>query len=181
MPQPIAVELVPHDPAWAETAEREAARLAAVLGEHLLAVHHVGSTAIPGIRAKPVVDLLPVVDDLAALDDARPRVEALGYAWWGEYGLAGRRYCTRDDPATSRRLVQLHCYQQGSPAIERHVAFRDYLRAHPEIAAAYDAEKERCRERHPADSHAYTDCKDAWIRSIEREAVRAYRAAAETP
>jgi GrpB-like predicted nucleotidyltransferase (UPF0157 family) len=179
MPPPIPVELVPHDPAWTTAAEREAARLAAVLGDHLIVVHHVGSTAIPGIRAKPILDLMPVVADLAALDAAQSEVEALGYAWWGEYGLAGRRYCTRDDPATGRRLVQLHCYQQGSPAVERHVAFRDYLRAHPDVARAYDAEKERCRTLHPLDSHAYTDCKDVMIRSIEQEAIRFYRSATD--
>lgn len=72
MPPPIPVELCPHDPAWAETARTEAARLAAVLGDNLLIVHHVGSTAIPGIRAKPIVDLMPVVADLHRLDEARP-------------------------------------------------------------------------------------------------------------
>ena len=172
---PTPVEPVPHDPAWPKDAEREGDRLAAVLGGHLLAVHHVGSTAIPGIRAKPILDLLPVVDDLAALDAARAAVEALGYAWWGEYGLPGRRYCTLDDPATGRRLIQLHCFQQVSPEVERHVAFRDYLRERPEVARTYDAEKERCRALHPANSHAYTECKNDWIRPVEREAVAWYR------
>ncbi len=171
MPPPIPVELRPYTPAWAEAARREAARLAEALGDRLVVVHHVGSTAIPGIRAKPILDLLPVVSDMAAFDAVRPRVEALGYAWWGEYGLPGRRYCTLDDAETGRRRVQLHCYEQGSPEIERHVAFRDHLRSHPDVAAAYDAEKERCRLLHPMDSHAYTVCKTEWIRRIEAEAV----------
>ena len=172
MPPPIPVELLPHDPAWAETAARESDRLATALGSNLLTVYHVGSTAIPGIRAKPIVDLMPVVAGLAALDDAQAGIEALGYRWWGEYGLPGRRYCTLDDPATGKRLVQLHCYAEGSPEIGRHLAFRDYLRAHPQIARAYDADKERCRALHPADSHAYSDCKGPLIQQLERDALR---------
>jgi GrpB-like predicted nucleotidyltransferase (UPF0157 family) len=177
MPPPIPVELLPHDPAWAEAARREATRLTEAIGDNLVIVHHVGSTAIPAIRAKPIVDLMPVVASLPALDDARTGLETLGYAWWGEYGLPGRRYCTLDDPGTGRRRIQLHCYEAGSPEIERHVAFRDYLRACPEPARAYDAEKARCRALHPLDSHAYTDCKGEWVRRIEREAVAFSRAA----
>ena len=171
MPPPIPVELRPYTPAWAEAARREVSRLAEALGDHLVVVHHVGSTAIPGIRAKPILDLLPVVRDLAAVDAAQGRVEALGYAWRGEYGLPGRRYCTLDDAVTGHRRVQLHCYEQGSPEIAQHVAFRDHLRSHPEVAAAYEAEKERCRALHPLDSHAYTECKTEWIRRIEAEVV----------
>jgi len=83
------------------------------------------------------------------------QLESLGYGWWGEYGLPGRRYCTLDDPQTGRRRVQLHGYLNGSAEITRHLAFRDYLRARPDVAQAYDAEKERCRKLHPFDSHAY--------------------------
>jgi GrpB-like predicted nucleotidyltransferase (UPF0157 family) len=68
-------------------------------------------------------------------------------------------------------MVQLHCYEQSSPEISRHLAFRDYLRSRADLAREYDAEKERCRELHPLDTHAYTDCKDAWIRRIEAEAL----------
>ena len=172
MPPPLKVELLPHDPLWAATAEQESRHIEAALGDSLIAVHHIGSTAIPGIRAKPVIDLMPVVTWLDRLDQAQGRIEALGYGWWGEYGLPGRRYCEKDDPETGRRLFQLHCYQNGSPEIRRHLAFRDYLLGRPDLARAYEAEKLRCQALHPNDSHAYSDCKDAWIRRVEREALR---------
>ncbi|HKU63512.1 MAG TPA: GrpB family protein [Rhizomicrobium sp.] len=171
MPAPFPVELKDHDPAWAEQAYREAARLMTAMGRSVIAVHHIGSTAIPGIRAKPILDLMPVVSDLAEFEKLRPAVEDLGYVWWGEYGLEGRRYCTLDDPLTVRRQVQLHCYGQGSSEITRHLAFRDYLRSHPDLAHAYDMEKVRCRDRHPLDSHAYGDCKSALVQKIEAEAL----------
>jgi GrpB-like predicted nucleotidyltransferase (UPF0157 family) len=172
MPPPIPVVLVEHDPAWADAAAREGERVARALGERVLAVHHVGSTAIPGIRAKPILDLMPEVRSIAELDPLRGALEVLGYAWWGEYGLPGRRYLTRDDPATRARLVHVHAYETGSSELARHLAFRDYLRAHPDVARSYDEEKARCRELHPTDSHAYSDAKSPWIRRTEAEALR---------
>lgn len=170
-PSPIRVELVPHDPAWAEAARAEAVVLRDALGDVLLTVHHVGSTAIPDIHAKPILDLMPVVGELAALDGHRAALEGLGYRWLGELGLPGRRYCTKDDPASGKRLVQLHAYEQGAPDIERHLAFRDFLCERPALAAEYDREKQRCQRLHPGDSHAYGDCKSDWIRSVEAQAL----------
>jgi GrpB-like predicted nucleotidyltransferase (UPF0157 family) len=171
MPPPIPVELEPHNSTWADQARREAARLAAAAGSVLITVHHVGSTAIPCIRAKPILDLIPVVESLARFESRRTAIEELGYVWWGEYGLLGRRYCTLDDPASARRTVQLHCYEKGSPEITRHLAFRDYLRSHPALAAEYEAIKVRCRDLHPLNSHAYGDCKSEWVSRIEAQAM----------
>jgi GrpB-like predicted nucleotidyltransferase (UPF0157 family) len=173
MPAPIPVELKQHDPAWAKNAQQEAARLTAEIGEVVITVHHIGSTAIPGMHAKPILDLIPVVLSLAKFESSRSVVERLGYSWWGEYGLPGRRYCTLDDPLTGRRKVQLHCYEQDSSQITRHLAFRDYLRSYPNLAREYDAEKVRCRDLHPLDSHAYSDCKAVWIGRIEAQALSA--------
>jgi GrpB-like predicted nucleotidyltransferase (UPF0157 family) len=143
----------------------------------VIEIHHVGSTAIPAIRAKPIVDIVPVAVSLARLDGLRPRVEALGYAWWGEYGIAGRRFCTLQDPATGRRSINAHFFARLDPEIERHVAFRDYLRAHPAAAREYEAVKLRAALLHPEDVLDYNLEKSPWIRAIEPRAIEFYRSA----
>jgi GrpB-like predicted nucleotidyltransferase (UPF0157 family) len=175
MPAPVPVELFPQSFEWAERAVTETARLKGVLGDALVVVHHIGSTAIPGIAAKPIVDLIPEVSCLEALDAAKERVVALGYEWWGEYGISGRRFCTLTN-AGGKRTVHLHCFASGSAHIARHLAFRDYMRGHPDQARAYEAEKQHARALHPDDSHAYAEAKSAWIAAKEVEALAEWRA-----
>ncbi len=169
MPRPVA--LVPHDPAWAARAEGLIAALHAAGAGVFRAVHHMGSTAIPGIPAKPVIDLLAEVEALDAVEGAQASLAALGWRWRGENGLVGRRYFTRDDPETGTRAAHLHVYASGDPAIAWHLAFRDRLRAEPATAGAYAQEKARCAALHPDDSATYTACKQAWTDSVAAEAV----------
>lgn len=169
--QPVV--LVPPSPQWEEMARTESERFAQALGDALVVIHHVGSTSIPGIWAKPVIDLAPEVKDVGALDRLEARIRELGYEYWGEYGLSGRRFCPRTSP-DGVRLANVHCYQSGDPGLHRHLAFRDYLRAHPALAAEYQQEKLRARDLHPHDLYAYNDEKDAWIRRVEKEAIAWY-------
>jgi GrpB-like predicted nucleotidyltransferase (UPF0157 family) len=173
MLSPFPVRLLDYDPDWPHHAAERAARLR-VLEPVLVAVHHIGSTAVPGLIAKPIIDLMPLVTELAALDVERGAVEALGYQWHGEYGIAGRRYCTME--VSGRRVAQLHFFTMGSPQAHRHLAFRDYLRARPGIAAAYAEVKRRARDRHPGDQQAYGAEKQGWIDQTEAAALAWYGA-----
>ena len=172
MPRPVA--LTPWTSHWAVRAGALIADLRAAAPGAFTAVHHVGSTAVPGLRAKPVIDLLGETGDLARIEAARPALERLGWRWRGENGVAGRRYFTMDDPETGARGVHLHVYAAGDPALAWHLAFRDRLRADPDTAAAYAREKLRCAALHPDDSGAYAACKKAWTDGAAAEAVRGW-------
>jgi GrpB-like predicted nucleotidyltransferase (UPF0157 family) len=167
VPPPII--LSEYDPEWPKLAAGYAEALR-VLGPVLVAVHHIGSTSVPGLLAKPIIDLLPLVTSLAELDRGRSLVEGLGYRWYGEYGIPGRRYCSLADADDVRR-AHLHFFAAESGEALRHLAFRDYLRAHPEVARAYEAEKHRARELQPRGMAGYTDEKAAWVRATEQAAL----------
>jgi GrpB-like predicted nucleotidyltransferase (UPF0157 family) len=169
MPPPIPVVLAPYNSAWAKMAADHAERLR-TLGATLTAVHHIGSTSVPGLAAKPIIDLMASVVSIDDLDRKRSLLEELGWSWHGELGIKGRRYCALSDDK-GVRIAQLHIFAADSPDIVRHLAFRDYLRAHREVAHAYEKEKRRARDLHPDDSHGYTDEKDGWIRRIEADAL----------
>lgn len=170
----IPVELVPPSSDWPKIAAAETARLKTVLGDALVTVHHIGSTSIPGIMAKPIVDMIPIVTDLASLDAKENEIRALGYRWMGEFGLPGRRYCPLNDPITGKRKVQLHCYAEGAEGVARHLAFRDYLRAHPATAKDYEAEKIRAAKIQPGNVLLYNDEKNDWIKRVEKDALAWY-------
>ncbi len=165
------VEVVPHDPRWRDAFEAEAKRVAAALGENVVAVHHIGSTAIPDIYAKPVIDLLVEVGDLAEVDGRSSAMESLGYEVMGEYGIPGRRYFRKDD-REGIRTHHVHAFEAGSAEVERHLAFRDYMIAHPAEAQRYGGLKRKLAEEHPQSMDAYMDGKDGFIKEIDRRAAR---------
>ncbi len=171
---PRTVTLSPWTSHWTVRAGALIADVHAAAPGAFTAVHHVGSTAVPGLMAKPVIDLLGETGDLAMIEAARPALEGLGWRWRGENGVAGRRYFTWDDPDTGARGVHLHVYAVGDPALAWHLAFRDRLRADPVTAAAYEREKQRCAALHPDDSGAYAACKKAWTDRVAAEAVRGW-------
>jgi GrpB-like predicted nucleotidyltransferase (UPF0157 family) len=166
----IKVEVVPHDPLWLDAFEAEAKRVAAALGENVIAVHHVGSTAIPNIYAKPVVDLLVEVRDIAEVDGRSLAMESLGYEVKGEYGIPGRRYFRKDN-REGIRTHHVHAFEAGSAEAERHLAFRDYMIAHPADAQRYSELKRKLAEQHPQNIDAYMDGKDGFIKEMDRRAA----------
>jgi len=167
--KPRQVRVVPHDPAWKEAFEAEAAALRSVLGDEAVAIHHIGSTSMPNLHAKPTVDVLVEAREIGNLDDLETELDEGGYEAWGEYGIPGRRFFTRD--RGPERLCNVHVFEAGSPGVERHLAFRDYLTRHPETARAYGDLKGDLAERFPADMEAYMNGKDAFVKKVEKEAL----------
>lgn len=164
------VAVVPHDPVWREAFEAEAKLVAAALGGNVSAVHHVGSTAIPGIYAKPVIDLLVEVRDLSEVDRRSPSMASEGYEVMGEYGIPGRRYFRKDDEA-GVRTHHVHVFEAGSAEVVRHLAFRDYMLAHPSDAQEYSELKRGLAQQHPQDMDGYIDGKDGFIKEMDRRAA----------
>jgi len=165
------VEVVPHDARWRDAFEAEAKCVAAALGGNVVAIHHIGSTAIANIYAKPVIDLLVEVRDINEVDGQSPAMESLGYEVMGEYGIPGRRYF-RKDSRERIRTHHIHAFEANSAEAERHLAFRDYMIAHPGDAQRYSELKRRLAEEHPQSLDAYMDGKDDFIKEVDRRAAR---------
>ncbi len=160
---------VPHDPGWAEAFEAEAAALRSILGDEALAVHHIGSTSVPGLAAKPTVDVLVEVRRIGEIDRFDAAMAERGYEAWGEYGIPGRRFFVKNRGHV--RTHNVHAFEAGNPEVERHLVFGDYLIQHPENANAYGNLKKTLAEKFPTDIVAYMDGKDAFVKRTEREAL----------
>ncbi len=162
------IEVVAPNPVWPRTYAVEAQLLQLVFGSELVAIHHVGSTAIPGVYAKPIVDIMPLVRVIEVIDSFNRVMEALGYAPRGEYGIAGRRYFSRGG---TLRTHHVHVYQAGHPEAARHLLLRDYLRAHPDKALLYSDHKRAVARQYPYDVDAYVEGKDALVKQLLAEAL----------
>lgn len=164
------IRVVPHDPEWAARFEREETLLRATIGPWITGgVHHVGSTAVPGLDAKPVIDIavgvegleatLPCIDLLAAIDYmyAPYRVEVMHW------------FCK---PSLAHRTHHLHLIPVGSARLADEIAFRDYLRGHPDVAGEYAILKRRLALEHAQDRDAYTNAKAGFVSTVTAAARR---------
>jgi GrpB-like predicted nucleotidyltransferase (UPF0157 family) len=162
------VVMVPYRPDWPERFEQESARLRPVFGEKAQ-IHHIGSTSVPGLCAKPVIDILVEVPNIRQVDRLNPQMELLGYEPRGEFGLPGRRYFPRE--VDGERTHHVHVYKAGTSEARRHLAFRDYLRSHPQTAEEYGRLKSQLALSYPEDIQGYMDGKDAFVKDVERQAL----------
>jgi GrpB-like predicted nucleotidyltransferase (UPF0157 family) len=167
------VDLTEHAPEWAEQFEDEALRISRVLGDNLTSIHHIGSTAVPGLIAKPIIDLMAEVASLEACDQAQPAIQLLGYESMGAYGIPGRRYFRKFN-ADRRRTHHLHVFLNGSDHAIRHLAFRDYLIAHPETAGEYGSLKRKLSKIDGGDWDSYVSGKDRFVQRTEQLALDWY-------
>ena len=163
-----AIEIAPYDPAWPDAFERERASIVAALGDLVFATEHVGSTSVPGLGAKPIIDIMIGLRRLADHASCVAPLEALGYEYKGEFGIPDRHYFRR--PIRGPRTHQLHLVEHGGEFWARHLLFRDYLRRSPDEASAYERLKVGLAARFGGDVEAYTEAKTEFIRSAEARA-----------
>jgi GrpB-like predicted nucleotidyltransferase (UPF0157 family) len=164
-----AVRIVDYDPGWAERAAEEIGRIEGAVGEAAVRVEHVGSTAVPGLAAKPIVDLQLAVAEVERRDLYVGALEGIGYLFVPDPGSPDFHFFAK--PAARPRSFHLHVCAAGSDDERRHLAVRDYLRAHPEEAARYGALKREVAARHPEDRLAYIAGKEEFVVALERRAL----------
>lgn len=166
------IAIADYDPDWPKKFERQARRIARALGRAALRIEHIGSTSVPGLAAKPIVDILVVVADSADESAYLPQLEAAGYdlrvrePGWNEHRMF----------RTPEQDVHVHVYSEGCPEVERNLTFRDRLRRNPDDRRRYERTKRELAAQEWPDMNAYAEAKTEVIESI----LAASRAAGET-
>lgn len=163
-----SITLEKHDPNWAHLYEREISSLRVFLSGLIVSTHHIGSTAIKGILAKPVIDILIEVTCLGDLEKHSVDFKKLGYEAKGEYGIKGRRFFQK---GKKERTHHVHIFESGNPEIERHRLFVEYMNARPDRAADYEALKTALSIEHKDSPESYSQGKSAFIRVVDIEAI----------
>jgi GrpB-like predicted nucleotidyltransferase (UPF0157 family) len=165
------VEVVPHNSNWHSLFEIESKKIIIALGENVIAIHHIGSTSICTIYAKPIIDILIEVSSIAKVDERNPMMQTLGYQCMGEFGIKDRRFFRKDN-AAGIRTHHIHTFEVNSAQILRHISFRDYLNAHPKDALKYSILKQSLAKQYPFDIEQYMDGKAGLIQDIDCQAVK---------
>ena len=170
VPQHITV--VDYDPAWPLEYARERDRIAAILKENGISIYHIGSTAVPGLAAKPIIDIMAVVASLEEVDAVAEKFSGIGYEYLGEFGITGRRYLRKGG---DERTHQIHVFQADDwQNIGRHLAFRDYMRTHEQERDEYAEIKKGLAQKFPYDIDGYCDGKEDFVRRMEGCALAQY-------
>jgi GrpB-like predicted nucleotidyltransferase (UPF0157 family) len=169
------VSVTSYDESWPVQYERESKKVSAALGDLVVAIEHIGSTSVPGLTAKPTIDILVGVRKLEITEQAMARMARLGYQHRGEMGIPGRQYFRKGDRYP--RDFNVHVVVWGGPLWNDHVAFRDYLRAHPEWAREYaELKRELLMTPEGRDRSTYQAGKEPFIaETLKRAAGDAHR------
>lgn len=163
----MKVRLSEYDTNWIQMYEDEAEILKCMFGDEIVKFEHFGSTAVPNMKAKPVVDMMCLVKDIKKIDLFNEQMERLGYDVAGEWGIPGRRLFRKGG---NDRTHHIHIYQENHPQIKRHLVFRDYLRNHPDEVERYTCFKERLADQYD-DTALYSKAKKPFIQEMEQRAL----------
>ena len=165
------VEVIDYQESWIDMYNAEADALKNSTRFLNPDIHHIGSTSVSGLSAKPIIDILIEVDDVGCLDDHVKCLEAIGYHARGENGIPGRRYFEKGG---DNRTHQIHAFNRDSFGAMRHLAFRDYLSSHPRVAHEYALLKKQVAETCNNDIDRYCEGKARFVKKHEEIAIEWY-------
>jgi GrpB-like predicted nucleotidyltransferase (UPF0157 family) len=166
------VIVVPYDSGWSQGFQDEAAKIVVVFGQELISIHHIGSTSIPGISAKPIIDMLSIVRNIEKVEMFCPDLMQLDYEPMGEYGIPGRRLFFKGSGSDTDRTHIVHTFEPDHPEVIGLLSFRDYLIAHPREAQQYANLKEELARQFRHDIVGYTAGKKDFIQEVLQKAHR---------
>lgn len=166
------IEIIPYDENWKKLYEIEKQLLRSILGDHLVEIHHIGSTSIPNIMAKPIIDILIEAVDIEKIDALNQKFIEYGYEPKGENGIASRRYFQKGG---DERTHHVHIFPFGHPEVRRHLAFRDYLIAHPDEAGRYEDLKAKLAKQYVYDPQKYNEGKSKLVQELDQKAKKWYQ------
>jgi len=159
------VVVLPYDEAWKKDFEEIKAELMAVLDGLVLSVEHVGSTSVPGLAAKPIIDIDVVIEDTDCFEKVKTALETIGYQHEGDLGIPDRE-AFKYDGKEHLRKHHLYVCAKDSDELKRHLSFRDYLRTHPDAVKEYGRIKEEGARLYPNDIDSYIEYKAPFIENI---------------
>ncbi|WP_309122995.1 GrpB family protein [Paenibacillus sp.] len=165
----VPIEIVPYSPDWPEQFRTIGSQVRRALGEAAIRIDHIGSTAVPGLAAKPIIDIQVSVDRLEPTEAYAERMIGIGYTWRADNPDRTKRYF-RESPGMDR--THIHMRVRGSWSEQFALLFRDYLRSNPEEAGGYAAMKREQAQRFRLDRDSYVDAKEPMIWDIMRRASR---------
>ena len=165
------ISLMPHEASWSTAFKLVESCLHDLISDGL-ELHHIGSTSISGINAKPILDVLGVVSSIEAFDLHKNKLESMGFVWKGEFGIANRRYCVLSDPTDELTLLHLHVFEKTNTEVEKHLVFRDYLKNSPRAAKRYEDLKLSLANSSPKDRSIYSERKSELISHLLAEAYQ---------
>ena len=169
------ITVVEYDPLWGKKYEEESSLVKDNLADNCIAIYHIGSTSVPGLAAKPIIDIMVAVRSLEKVDCVADAFSKIGYEYLGEFGISGRRYLRKGG---DERTHQLHIFQMDDWSnIGRHLAFRNYMRTHEKERTEYAKLKIELAQKFPYDIDGYCDGKEDFVRKVEKCALAQYDAA----
>ena len=153
--------------------EKEKEKLVKILDDNLVAIYHIGSTAVPKLKSKPIIDIMISVNSLEEVDNKQKELENIGYEYLFEFGIKGRRYLRKGG---DERTHQIHIFHKSDTYnLTRHLAFKEYLLTHEDKVKDYGELKSKLALKYPYDIEKYCDGKEEFVKAIEIEALNWYK------